>query len=96
MRPRLSGDLRRANRVEVMRSFYGGRTQTRADVAGQLGVSVATVGTIIAELTAAGLLAESQSAKSAGGRPASRLRGAFDKSILCRALRDSGLGPAVY
>jgi predicted NBD/HSP70 family sugar kinase len=74
MRPRLSGDLRRANRVEVMRSFYGGRTQTRADVAGQLGVSVATVGTIIAELTAAGLLTESQSAKSGGGRPASRLR----------------------
>ncbi|MFL6111397.1 MAG: ROK family protein [Catenulispora sp.] len=74
MRPRLSGDLRRANRVEVMRSFYGGRTLTRGDVAGQLGVSVATVGTIIAELTAAGLLEESQSAKSAGGRPASRLR----------------------
>src|SRR5437660_949247 len=74
MRPRLSGDLRRANRVEAMRSFYGGHTLTRADVAGQLGVSVATAGTIIGELTAAGLLEETESTKSGGGRPASRLR----------------------
>lgn len=73
MRPRLSGDLRRANRVEVMRSFYGGRTLTRGDVAAQLGVSVATAGTIIGELTAAGLLAETQSPRSGGGRPASQL-----------------------
>jgi predicted NBD/HSP70 family sugar kinase len=74
MRPRLSGDLRRANRVEAMRCFYGGRTLTRAEVAGQLGVSVATAGTIISELTAVGLLEETESTKSAGGRPASRLR----------------------
>jgi predicted NBD/HSP70 family sugar kinase len=74
MRPRLSGDLRRANRVEVMRSFYGGHVRTRADVAQQLGVSVATVGTIITELTAAGLLEETEPTKSAGGRPATQLR----------------------
>jgi hypothetical protein len=74
MRPRLSGDLRRANRVEVMRSFYGGRVLTRADVAQQLGMSVATAGTITAELTAAGLLEETQTTRSAGGRPATQLR----------------------
>jgi predicted NBD/HSP70 family sugar kinase len=82
MRPRLSGDLRRANRVEVMRSFYRGHVQTRAEVALQLGVSVATVGTIIAELAAAGLLEETERGKTAGGRPATRLRMRADKPYL--------------
>ncbi|GGU28311.1 ROK family protein [Lentzea flava] len=72
MRLRHSGDLRRAHRVEIMRSFYGGEPRTRLELANQLGLSVATIGTIVGELTKAGFLRETAGPRT-GGRPATRL-----------------------
>ncbi|MGW6929179.1 ROK family protein [Lentzea sp. NPDC054927] len=72
MRLRHSGDLRRAHRVEVVRSFYGGEPRTRLELANQLGLSVATIGTIVGELTNAGFLKETAGPRT-GGRPATRL-----------------------
>ncbi|GAA3622586.1 ROK family transcriptional regulator [Lentzea roselyniae] len=72
MRLKHSGDLRRAHRVEVMRSFYGGEPRTRLELANQLGLSVATIGTIVGELTKAGFLKETAGPRT-GGRPATQL-----------------------
>ncbi|WP_167978806.1 ROK family protein [Lentzea indica] len=73
MRLKHSGDLRRAHRVEVVRSFYGGEPRTRLELANQLGLSVATIGTIVGELTKAGFLKEAAGARTGGGRPATQL-----------------------
>jgi predicted NBD/HSP70 family sugar kinase len=73
MRLRHSGDLRRAHRVEVVRSFYGGEPRTRLELANQLGLSVATIGTIVGELTNAGFLKEAAGPRTGGGRPATQL-----------------------
>jgi predicted NBD/HSP70 family sugar kinase len=73
MRLKHSGDLRRAHRVEVMRSFYGGEPRTRLELASRLGLSVATIGTIVGELTKAGFLKETAGPRTGGGRPATQL-----------------------
>lgn len=72
MRLKHSGDLRRAHRVEVVRSFYGGEPRTRMELANQLGLSIATIGTIVGELTTAGFLKETAGPRT-GGRPATQL-----------------------
>jgi predicted NBD/HSP70 family sugar kinase len=73
MRLKHSGDLRRAHRVEVVRSFYGGEPRTRLELANRLGLSVATIGTIVGELTKAGFLKETAGPRTGGGRPATQL-----------------------
>jgi len=73
MRLKHSGDLRRAHRVEVLRSFYGGEPRTRLELASRLGLSVATIGTIVGELTTAGFLKETAGPRTGGGRPATQL-----------------------
>ncbi|MEU0877185.1 ROK family protein [Lentzea sp. NPDC005914] len=73
MRLKHSGDLRRAHRVEVVRSFCGGEPRTRLELASRLGLSVATIGTIVGELTKAGFLKESAGPRTGGGRPAAQL-----------------------
>jgi hypothetical protein len=81
MRPCLSGDLRRANRVEVIRRFYGGRVQTRAEVAqqwGRLGRDGRHDHRRAAGRRAAGGVGEHQVRR----RPASRSRMRADKLYL--------------
>ncbi len=73
MRLKHSGDLRRAHRVEVLRSFYGGEPRTRLELASRLGLSVATIGTIVGELTTAGFLRETAGPRTKNGRPATQL-----------------------
>ncbi|MDX8056716.1 winged helix-turn-helix transcriptional regulator [Lentzea sp. BCCO 10_0798] len=67
MRLTHSGDLRRTQRVEVVRSFYGGEPRTRLELANQLGLSVGTVGTIVGELVKAGFLEETTGPRTGGG-----------------------------
>jgi predicted NBD/HSP70 family sugar kinase len=56
-----------------MRSFYGGESRTRLELASRLGLSVATIGTIVGELTKAGFLKETAGPRTGGGRPATQL-----------------------
>src|SRR5258705_2970960 len=63
-------DLRRANRVTVLRRLYFDGPATRVELAGRTGLSAATVTNVITDLIAAGLVLEAGQRGSAGGRPA--------------------------
>ena len=67
-------DLRRANRVTVLRRLYFDGPATRVELAGRTGLSAATVTNVITDLIAAGLVLEAGQRGSDGGRPAILVR----------------------
>ena len=74
-------DLRQRNRSAALQFIIRERETTRADVARHCGLSTAAAANIVTELLAAGLVAESGSRASRGGRPIAiigpRLDGAY-------------------
>jgi predicted NBD/HSP70 family sugar kinase len=67
---RTTRDLRRANRAAVLRRLYFDGASSRLDLARSTGVSPATVGNVVTELLAEGIVAEAGQLDSEGGRPA--------------------------
>lgn len=63
-------DLRRSNRITVLRRLYFDGPASRVELAGQTGLSAATVTNVVADLLAAGLVVEAGQRGSDGGRPA--------------------------
>ncbi|HTL40644.1 MAG TPA: ROK family transcriptional regulator [Pseudolysinimonas sp.] len=67
--PATVNDVRQRNRTRALRSIIlAGRT-TRADIARESGLSVASVTNLVTELISEGLVIEAGSADSGGGRP---------------------------
>jgi predicted NBD/HSP70 family sugar kinase len=66
---RTSRDIRVANRFEVLRHIIAGATVSRQEIAGETGLSLATVSNLVGELLEAGLLVEVGFEDSGGGRP---------------------------
>ncbi len=63
-------NVREHNRFAVLQALLELRSGTRAELARHTALSVPTVTTIVAELTALGLVADGEPVPSAGGRPA--------------------------
>lgn len=66
-------DLRLQNRARVLRGFLAVGTTTRANLAALTGLSPATVTTLVNDLLAEGLVTETGSLPSRGGRPTIQL-----------------------
>ena len=71
---RTTRDLRRGNRVTVLRRLYFGGPSSRLDLASATGLSPATVGNVIAELLKGKIVIETGQLDSEGGRPAVLVR----------------------
>src|SRR5579859_1569126 len=67
---RTTKDLRRGNRVELLRRLYFEGATSRIDLAGRTGLSQATVGNVISELLHDNVVIETGQLDSEGGRPA--------------------------
>lgn len=67
---RTTRDLRRGNRVTVLRRLYFGGPSSRLDLASATGLSPATVGNVIGELLKENIVVEIGQLDSDGGRPA--------------------------
>jgi predicted NBD/HSP70 family sugar kinase len=67
---RTTRDLRRANRARVLRRLYFDGAASRLDLARRTSLSPATVGNVISELLADGIVVETGQLDSDGGRPA--------------------------
>jgi predicted NBD/HSP70 family sugar kinase len=67
---RTTRDLRRANRISVLRRLYFEGPLSRLDLAGRTGLSPATVGNVISELLRDRIVVERGQLDSDGGRPA--------------------------
>ncbi|MFJ2603975.1 ROK family transcriptional regulator [Streptomyces sp. NPDC087425] len=66
---RTSRDIRTANRYEVLRQIIAASPTSRQELAAATGLSLATVATLINELTDLGMITEVGFEDSAGGRP---------------------------
>ncbi|WJK39612.1 ROK family transcriptional regulator [Solwaraspora sp. WMMA2056] len=66
---RTSRDIRVANRFEVLRQILAAGAVSRQEVAGETGLSQATVSTLVSQLLDLGLLTEVGFQDSGGGRP---------------------------
>ncbi|MEU4222165.1 ROK family protein [Actinoplanes sp. NPDC026623] len=66
---RTSRDIRSANRLGVVQQVIAAGTTSRQRLAADTGLSLATVSTLVGELTALGLLTEAGREDSGGGRP---------------------------
>jgi len=66
---RTSRDIRSANRLGVVQHVLAAGTTSRQRIAAATGLSLATVATLVGELTGLGLLAEAGREDSGGGRP---------------------------
>jgi predicted NBD/HSP70 family sugar kinase len=64
-----SRDIRVANRFEVLRNVIAGSRVSRPQIAAEIGLSGATVATVVGELLEAGVLVEAGVEHSSGGRP---------------------------
>jgi predicted NBD/HSP70 family sugar kinase len=62
-------DVRQRNRAQALRSIIRAGQTSRAEVARESGLSIASVTNLVSELIADGLVAEAGSVASAGGRP---------------------------
>lgn len=69
-RRRTTKDLRRANRARVLRRLYFDGAASRLDLARGASLSPATIGNVISELLADGIVLETGQLDSEGGRPA--------------------------
>ncbi|MFF0852799.1 ROK family protein [Streptomyces sp. NPDC003388] len=66
---RTSRDIRTANRYEVLRQIIAGSPTSRQELAAATGLSLATIATLVGELTDLSMIAEVGFEDSAGGRP---------------------------
>ncbi|MDI1454155.1 ROK family protein [Streptomyces sp. ATE26] len=66
---RTSRDIRTANRYEVLRQIIAGSPTSRQELAAATGLSLATIATLVGELTELSMIAEVGFEDSAGGRP---------------------------
>ncbi|GII58629.1 sugar kinase [Planotetraspora thailandica] len=71
---RTARDLRRANRIDVLRQLYFGGPTSRLEIARRTGLSAATVTNVVADLIADGVAQEAGQLMSEGGRPAVLVR----------------------
>jgi predicted NBD/HSP70 family sugar kinase len=67
---RTTRDLRRTNRITVLRRLYFDGSGSRLDLAGRTGLSPATVGNVVTELIHDKIVVERGQLDSDGGRPA--------------------------
>ena len=74
-------DLRRSNRSAVLRELLFGGPTSRQALARTTGLSAATVGIVVAELIEDGLVTETGSEESSGGRPRTILRVPPERAI---------------
>ena len=63
------GDIRRMNAVSVLNQLRVGGAQSRANIAGELGLTRATVSSIVADLIEASLVNETEYVAGRAGRP---------------------------
>lgn len=79
--PSTARDLRRANRSAILRELLFAGESTRQGLAGRTGLSAATVGLVIADLLAEGLVHDVGTQESNGGRPRTLVRMAPDGGV---------------
>src|SRR5215211_7820847 len=66
-------DIYRANRLAILRYLYAGKAASRPELSRSSGLSPATVANIVTDLIDAGIVAETGTRISAGGRPRAEL-----------------------
>lgn len=71
---RSSRDIRKESRLDVLHALLPVGTSTRAEIARETGLSVATVATLVSELIAEGVLVEAGLDTRRTGRPTMRLK----------------------
>lgn len=74
MRKMSSRDIRSESRLDVLHSLLSLRQSTRNELARTTGLSLATVGTVTAELIAEGLVEEAGLSQGGSGRPTTHLQ----------------------
>jgi predicted NBD/HSP70 family sugar kinase len=79
--PYTTRDLRRSNRAALLRELLFGGPTSRQALVTATGLSAGAVSLVVGELLEEGLLVESGSEESSGGRPRTILRVAADRSI---------------
>lgn len=79
--PRTSRDLRRSNRIALLRELLFKGTTSRQVLAAETDLSAGTVGLVVAELLEEGLAVEVGSEESGGGRPRAILRTAGERAV---------------
>jgi predicted NBD/HSP70 family sugar kinase len=67
--PATVGEVRQRNRSQALRSIILSGQTSRADLAREVGLSIASVTNLVSELISEGLVIESGSVASSGGRP---------------------------
>jgi predicted NBD/HSP70 family sugar kinase len=63
------GDIRRLNAISVLNQLRAGGAMSRANIASELGLTRATVSSIVASLISASLILETEYVEGAAGRP---------------------------
>lgn len=85
-------DLRRRNRGRILRTLLLAGETTRADLARECSLSTATAANVVSDLIAEGLVQETGSLPSDGGRPISRLSADTDSAYFIGAdVGESGI-----
>lgn len=79
--PSTTRDLRRANRTAILRQMLFHGSTSRQGLASATGLSPATVGLVVGELLNDGVLVESGSEESSGGRPRKILRVVAERAL---------------
>lgn len=79
--PSTTRDLRRSNRVSLLRALLFGGPTSRQALVDLTGLSAGTVGTVVAGLLEEGLLVEVGSEESSGGRPRTILQTSAERAI---------------
>lgn len=79
--PSTTRDLRRSNKISLLRTLLFEGPTSRQALVGLSGLSAGTVGTVVGELLDEGLLVEMGSEESSGGRPRTILRVSAERAI---------------
>ncbi len=81
MNPATTRDLRRSNRTSILRELLFAGSTSRQALVGTTRLSSGTVGALVAEMLAEGLVVEDGSQESGGGRPRTVIRMAAERAI---------------
>jgi predicted NBD/HSP70 family sugar kinase len=79
--PSTTRDLRRTNRIALMRELLFKGPSSRQALAGETGLSAGTVGLVVTELLEEGLVEEVGPEESGGGRPRTIIRVAAERAL---------------
>ncbi|MEU9835101.1 ROK family protein [Streptosporangium sp. NPDC048047] len=66
---RTTSDIRKANRLDVLRRIYAAGSISRQEIAGACELSFATIANVVNDLLTAGVVVEDRFRESGGGRP---------------------------